>query len=527
MKSFLALCRVSLQGLLLSSSQHTKAGKKAASGIGILVLLAAVCLYISGVYSFLLAGAFADAGCLELVYTLMCTAAAAGSLLFCLFNAAGFVFGGKDTDFLLSLPVFDFTLVLSRVVALYIENLFFSFCFLAPAVAAVIWAGGPVASSLLLSIPVCLILPLLPSAAALLAAYFVSLFESRGKHRTVVRTIAYLAFFGLTIVGSMKLNLSLESALLDAGALMPAVRRTLGLFYLAADAIYLGDLSALFWFFVLSAVPFLLIVWVLARAFRPLVARLSGHSFSLNYKLAAQKSSGVFRALYKKELYRYLNSTIYLLNTSIGMLLAVIGCVAALINRQDVLFAAVSMGNLFFPLLVLSGGAMTVLSCVTAPSISLEGNRLWILKAAPISPCTLFDVKLALQFTVVLPALLLSAVLLAAGGFIGWGDALLFFVLCALACAVIGEAGLLSNLKFPKLDGANDTVIVKQSASVLVAMLAGAVLCGLTVLCYRLFCLFLPGLVSLWLLTIPLAVLFLLCRHLLMHWGVKRFAALL
>lgn len=527
MRAFFALCKVSFKGLLLASSQHRKAGKKASSGLGVLFLLAAVCLYISGVYSFMLAGAFADAGYLDLVYTLMITSAAGGSFLFCLFNAAGFVFGGKDTDFLLSLPVKDVFLVLSRVMALYLENLFFSFCFLAPAVAAVIWAGGPIASSVLMGVLVLLLVPLLPSAAALLAAYFVSWFESRGRYRTLVRTVGYLAFFGLTMVGSLKLNMSLESALLNVGDLALAMRQTLGLFHLGADAMYSGNFVSLLWFALFCVLPFVLIVFLLSVAFRPLVGKLSGKAFSTNYKLTEQKANSAFAALYKKELHRYINSTMYLMNTAIGMFIMVGGCIAMLFSPVTVITVSTAMGDLFLPLLALAGGVMAAMSCITSPSISLEGNRLWVLKAAPILEKTIFDAKLALQLTVTWPAFLLCGILLAAGGFISLSESILLVLLCGIASAIIGELGLLCNLKLPKLDGANDTVIVKQSASVLLAMVAGALLCAGMALIFQLLRLALPVGVVLWILILPLGVLFVISRRVLMTYGAKLFSELI
>lgn len=528
MKAFFALCRVSFQGLLLNSSQHSKAGKKAASGFGMLFLLSLLCLYLSSVYSFLLASQFAKAGILDLLYVLMCTGAAAASFLFCLFNAAGFVFGGKDTDFLLSLPVPDFALVLSRVIALYLENLFFSVCFLIPAMVAVVINGGRFTlASGLCTLLVCLLLPLLSSAAALLFAYFVSLFENHGRHRILIRTILNFVLFGFIMVFALQANVALASMMIDPASMREGLSRYLWLFCRAAEAMYAGSLGSLALFAVCCAGPFFLIVLVLSRSYRPLLARLSARTARSDYQLGGQRSQGVFSALYKRDMFRYVSSTTYLMNTSVGMLIMVGCCVALLVKKADIAAVIPLLGGSLLPLAAISVGFMISLTCVTAPSISLEGNRLWILKAAPIDPRTIFDVKLALQLTICVPALVISGVLLLFTGLFTFSEVLLLVLLGCTCAFCIGEIGLLCNLKLPKLDGANDTIIVKQSASVLAAMLFGALMCAAGWGLFRLFGLLVSPGGALWLILVLLIVLGAAARRILFTKGVQLFRALI
>ena len=55
-----------------------------------------------------------------------------GGLLFTTFAVKGVVFGGKDNDLLLSMPVPTTMLMASRVTAIYLENLLFAVFVLAP-----------------------------------------------------------------------------------------------------------------------------------------------------------------------------------------------------------------------------------------------------------------------------------------------------------------------------------------------------------------------------------------------------------
>ena len=117
MRKFLILARVQLWALL-TSFRIGGSRKKAASGWAALALMAALCLFISGSYSFPLGGQLAAAGCLELLLLMMSAMAAILGLVFTTFAAQGVVFGGRDADLLLSMPVRAFTALRGKLTVL-------------------------------------------------------------------------------------------------------------------------------------------------------------------------------------------------------------------------------------------------------------------------------------------------------------------------------------------------------------------------------------------------------------------------
>ena len=54
------------------------------------------------------------------------------SLMLTVFAASGFIFGGKDSDFVLALPISAFEVMLSKILALYLENLLISMAMMIP-----------------------------------------------------------------------------------------------------------------------------------------------------------------------------------------------------------------------------------------------------------------------------------------------------------------------------------------------------------------------------------------------------------
>ena len=237
-----------------------------------------------------------------------------------------------------------------------------------------------------------------------------------------------------------------------------------------------GDALALLGFFALCLLPFLLVVRLFAMRYKQIVTRLSARSVRSDYRLERLSSAGPRRALLKREALRFFGTPVYLFNAGFGLLLLPVAGVAALFQRArlDALLAQVEAGGLTLPLTgLLAAGIWFVLStaAVTASSISLEGNRLWILKEAPVGTATLFRIKAGFQLLLTLPCLLTGTALLSLALGLSWLDGLLV-ALSGIALALFtAPFGLYVNLCFPKLDALSDAAVVKQSAASLIGVL--------------------------------------------------------
>ena len=230
MRKLWVLLKLNFRAMLRAFSFRSGAGsskKKAAGGLGALLLMAFLALYLSGVYSFLLASMLAEVGIVEMVLPLMALMACVMSLMFTLFAASGLVFGGKDSDIVLALPVPAFTVMLSKILALYLENLVFCGLWMLPTGAAyLVYAGlgaGQAAGFCVRLLAAALFLPLLPSVLALLGGWVIAYFSGRMKHKSLVGTVLSIVLTGAVLVGSLQIN-ALAAALLQN---IEGVRRTL------------------------------------------------------------------------------------------------------------------------------------------------------------------------------------------------------------------------------------------------------------------------------------------------------------
>lgn len=479
MRKFRALTALNLKAVL-NTFRFGGGKKRAVSGLAVLALLAGLSLYLSGIYSFLFAQQLAPIGMLHVLFLIMPVIAVALGFLFTLFAAQGVVFGGKDNDLMLALPVPAFTLMLSRTLALYTENLVCCLFFMLPAgVAYLAYGGGGGAAFLLVLVLCTLLLALLPTLLSLVIGFALAWASGKLGRGMLLKNLLYLAAFAVFMVVMMRLSFAMNDLAQYAMGMQDAFSGWGLPFLLFERAACEGDLPALAGLAGLCLPSFLLVVWLFAGRYKKIVTSLGARSARSDYKLERLSASGCRRALLKKEARKFFGTPIYLFNSGFGLLLMVGGSVAALLFREKVAQALAQMSGLNLPLLPLLAVAVCFLLAtvtVTAPSISLEGKQLWILKEAPLPAFGLLLVKAGFQLLLTVPCLLVSVALLIPAFDLSLLDGLVLLLLGLLLGTLTALAGLFINLCMPKLDAPNDTVVVKQSASVLVAMLVNFLL---------------------------------------------------
>ena len=476
MKKFLALLKVSIRSMLFSS---TAVGlgkrKRAMSGLGVMGLMAFLSLYISGVYSAMLLQVLSPLGMEVMVFIYMGIAAVAGGLLYTTMGVKGVVFGGKDNDLLLSMPVRPALLMASRVTAIYLENLIFSLFMLLPAgVACVIFSRGGVGTSLLFWVRVVIAavaLPLLDTALSVVlgaAAAFLSTRFARGK--ALGQNLFMGIFLALVFWFSFRLNGMIARLAADAEGVKASLTWATPFVWMG-DGIF-GDWGRLGAFVLCCAVPFVLMVVVLGRMYRRAVTAFQSQIVRGDYTLSVQSAAGQRKALIVKEGQRFFGNAGYFWNAGLGLIM-LLGMGAAALIKGEELRAMLSQLGGMIPAAPLCGAAMGFCLCtciITAPSVSLEGRYLWILREAPVGEGTLLWCKTGFQLLLSLPCTLVAAVCLSAAVRLPvWQGAVL---VVGMLCFAVGQAcfGMLMGLAFPKLDAPNDTVVVKQSLASLLAM---------------------------------------------------------
>ncbi len=513
MGKFRALLALQLKAMLFSFHVGGKSKRRAFSGAGVLLLMGGLALYLSATYSFLFAAQLAPLGMLPLLILMMPVLAVVAGGFFTLFSAQGIVFGGKDNDLMLALPVSAFTLLLSRVLALYLENLVFSLFVMLPAGAAYLWYGGAggvrFALVLLLSVP---FLALLPTLLSLVCGFVLSWVSGKFVRRRAISLVLYAALLAAALAGGFQVNFLLADLASAAMGIQQALSVWCVPFLWLQQAACDGNALSLLAFCALCLLPFLALTWLFAARYKTIVTSLGAHGARSDYRLVSVAAGSQRKALLKKEAARFFGTPIYLFNAGLGLVFLLLAGFAALLFRRDLgplLTQLETITDGISPALLAAGAVCFLLSTVSisASSISLESRQLWILKTAPVSAPTLFTVKVGFQLLLTLPCLTVSTLCLSAA--LGlppaeWLPVLAVSAVFALASALFGLYG---NLCFPKLDAPNDTVVVKQSAAAMLGVFVPMAAVALAAL----LCFLLRDLLAPSLLLLLCAGLFLLC----------------
>ena len=114
------------------------------------------------------------------------------------------VFAPRDYDFMMSLPVSQKTVVISRLFPLYLYDFFFALIIFVPSCAVYAYMNATSLAFWLLLIPSIVLLPIIPMVVGCFLGVLIAYISSRMKHKNVATIIISMAFF----IGVMYLSSS-------------------------------------------------------------------------------------------------------------------------------------------------------------------------------------------------------------------------------------------------------------------------------------------------------------------------------
>ncbi len=470
------LLRVQLLGVLPFGRQKGK-GLLRFWALGVLYVgLAAMLLW----YCYMLAAGLGMIGLSRLIPLYAITLGSLVTIFFTFLKANGVLFGCRDYELLTALPVPTVLVISSRFVVMYLFNMALS----VGVMAAMGIAYAPYADGMatwVFWVLGALLASLIPTTAASLAAALVAAVSSRFRYSNVVTIVISLVLtfgvLGLTMqVGRMEDSVSVATvaALGDQmAAILTRVYPPAGWF---GRAVSEGSAVSFAAFVGASFGIYLVFAFGLSAMYQRVQNGLTAHGASREYKVGRLGSRSALAALYQKEWKGFLSSPIYVLNMGIGMLMAVAASAALCFMGPETLLGVTNVPGLeswfsrlvlFIPVVILP---MSNTACV---SLSLEGDRLWILKSLPVGLREVFLAKILVNLTVGLPGALLSCLFLWAGTKPAAADALAMLALSAAVVCLTSVGGIWINLKFPVYEWKNQMQVVKQSASSMCGVLGG------------------------------------------------------
>ncbi len=422
---------------------------------------------------------FASVGLGWFYFTIMSGAAILLGVFGSVFNTFASMYLAKDNDLLLSLPIPVKDVLIARLLGVLAMSFYYS----APATitSAIVYMvlGSPSALGVIGSL---LLVPFVTLIVFMLSCglgFIVAKLSQKLKNKGFLSALIMLAFFGLYYLFYFKASEVIQQIVANGEAVASGVKIYAYPFY-AMGKVGEGNPIAIVCFTAAVLVLLGLVWWLLSKSFLKIITN-GGKSKKVMFDGKISKQCSPEKAFFKKELRKYLSSANYMLNTSIGSIFMLLVSVAIIIYAPTIreIIAPSAEGNgINLPRImsVMSLGIAMLLSAnnfISAPSISLEGKTLWLLKSLPIRPKTAFSAKSALHFAITAPFTLLASIVLSVVLRLSPLSAIIC-VLAALAFVLLcGRSGVIINLAFPNVKWTNETIAVKQGLSVLFSMLGG------------------------------------------------------
>ncbi len=441
------------------------------------------------------------------------------------FNTFSTLYLSKDNDLLLSMPIPIRSILVSRLMGVYVMGWMYSSVVMIPAV-IIYYITAPlhflnILGPIIYYIMVTLIVLDLSTGLG----WIVAKLSTKLKNKSIVRTIMVLIGIGLYYVVYFKAINAMEDFLAKLQTMVIDVNGPIRPFYLFSRTGE-GDLSSMI---AVSAIVLAITVGIyllLDKTFIKIVTTKTGTT-RIKYKEGKAKARSANSALIRKELKRLSASSTYLLNCALGTVIMAVAAVM-LIIKGGALYQVLDdvFGNAWKFIYVLVPALICFIISMndtTAPSISMEGRSLWIVQSLPVRSRQVLNAKKMTQIILTLPPALVLTATVAVIIKMPVVETILVLLLITFIEFTHADFGLFMNLLRPNLNWVSEAMVVKQGMSIIFALFSGWIYGILIGVSGYFLTKFMPAALFLLIWIVVTAVLLILLERWLKNKGVRIF----
>jgi len=392
------------------------------------------------------------------------------------FNTYSHLYQAKDNELLLSMPIKPSDILFSRIIGVYAMSFLYSAIVWVPTIVVYLSVASITDARIILPALLTFIIPLLVSVITCILGWIIAYISS--KHKNIITVVLSLLFFAGYYSVCFRMNSIITGMLANAEAIGAAVKGWVFPIYAMAMGAS-GDITLFLIFLLITLAAFAICYLILSVSFIRIITKKTADSTKA-YVEKAYKAKSADLALLKREGKHLLGSPVYLLNTCFGTVITLVVAVVFIVKADALRSMLLSLEGEYSLITRLIPPLAATLACLlastdayTAPSISIEGKNLWILRSSPVSAWQILRAKERMHLLLnALPTVIFTVVLGIVAG-ISTVNIIECCVITVLSIWLNADCGLLLNLKHPLLDWNSETVPVKQSISVLLAIFIG------------------------------------------------------
>ncbi len=477
----------SLAGFVNGRDGKRRSTKTTAALAAVIVVAFASLGFIFYEMGNMLCAPMAEAGLAWVYFAFMGAIATAFGVIGSIFMAKSTLYEAKDNDLLFSMPIPAWLVLFSRMVGLYFFTLLFEALIFLPASLVYFIKVEFSATVLVGALAVQLLMPLGTLAICCILGWALAWVAAKLPMKNFFTLLLSVAFFVLYFFVYSELTEYISYVLTHGEAVGRVMKTVLYPFGKLGEACT-GDMLSLLLFALMFIGAYALVYLVIAKTYiRWATANKGGRK--VKYKSKAQKQNSCMGALLKKELLRYTKNPMVTMNCILATIFLFVLPFIALFGGEltQAIREAEGADELFAMILALIVCAICAMNMISASSVSLEGESLWVLRAMPVQTEQVLLAKCVFHWVVTAVPAAFCTVFLSILYQIGVGYSACALLVVLLFVALTSTLGLTINLKLPNLHWKNELIAVKQSMSAVLSMFMEWIAVGLLVGGYFLF----------------------------------------
>lgn len=500
MRSFFLLLRVQLLGLLNSlfpsRTNMTAAQRKRRIVFGCLgfALVALLIVFYVSVLSY----ALAASGMARVLPALALLLAALQGVVFTFFKANGMLFGFKDYDLVMSLPVPHAAVVASRMASLLCAAEVMALTTVPMVV--VYFMFEPLTPFALIAFVLGIALaPLIPTMLASFAAFGITALAARFRHANIAYIVGAMLFFMVIIVGSTSLGFvtgssskaELAQSIIE---IVPAIESAVAGMYppaaWASHAVVAGSLVDLALYLVVSLAVCAACIALMQKFYPQINSTLAAHTSTGGGAQALKKHNhsvrSPFWAIVFKEWRTLIGIPTYAFNCLLGYLFVILVAVGVSFMGLENILASGSVNGVQLDSAAISGligptmlaipwvfAFCAILCDSSVVSVSLEGRCAWLMSTLPLSTRTVLGAKFTSNALPFAASLAIALAIMLASGSIDALTAVESLLVATGSFLLWVGLGMSLDIKNPNFTWMNAQDVVKRGAPITACIICG------------------------------------------------------
>ncbi len=485
MKKIISLIRASMTENMNIFKIKNTSGKKTLLPI----ILAIICMFSVGTYANMIIEPLTSIKSEYILLSLFVIVTFFLTLVEGVYKSSNLLFNCKDDNLLFSLPIKRRTVLFIRIFKFYVFELLYNSLFLFPAMIIYAINVNVGISYYIVSLFMLLLLPIIPIVISCLIGGFISNTSSKFKFKNMAQVIVTTLLLLIILYFSFNMENILSNFTNNASYINSVIT---SLYYPANAYVKMATnfkVVDLIIFIVINLLIFIIGIYIMNIRYFKINSKVKEEKVISKKKNYNIKVNSPRVSLIKKELNKFFNTPVFIINAGFGLVLFIIGITLICFKFDSLVNGIIVDGELsineiksYIPIILYGFICFTsFMTSITSSMISLEGKSFNILKSLPIKSTFIIVSKVATAVLIMIPVILLGDIIM----FIRFSFnivEILMIIIGSIILPLVSETiGILVNLKYPKMDAENDTEVVKQSMSSMISVFIGIALSFITI----------------------------------------------